>query len=141
MKTKKILVALVLMVMSCCFVCLGCGKNEKDPPANVPTEVLIDGVDVESVEIYQIESQFICDLFVSNKTENDLDLDLSQMVFKLNKTTELEHDGALEIVLTGEENHQITLEIYAGESGLKEGDSVSVYYKNEFLLKTTVEEF
>ena len=139
MKTKKILTILVLIMMSC-FVCFGC-KDDKNPPNEPNKEVFVEGVvEIKLVQIFQLDTTFTCEITAKNTGGEKVVWDTALVVFKMNNTTVLDHDGIKETILPGV-SEQIIFDLDPANTGLKEGDSVSVYYKDEFLTNVIVEEF
>ena len=137
MKTKRILSVLILMIVSCCFVCLGCDKG-KNPPTNPPpADIVVEGVKVESIEILQFGESFECLMLVRNEGQEDVEIDASEFVFKINNTV-LEHDGVGETISANSSAEFVFL-IEAGNSGVRENSKVSVYFKGEFLKTVNVQ--
>lgn len=138
MKAKRILSALILVIVSCCFVCLGC-KKDGNPPGDPPAQdIVVNGVKIETIEIIDYGGSFTCEMLVSNDSEEDIELDASRFVFKLNNATVIEHDGSEEYI-SADQEQEIILLLDAGNNVIKENYLVAVYYNNQFLTNLRVE--
>lgn len=133
MKKKFIYSLLLVLIMPLCLIFGGCGGDPK-PLAT------IDGCEIQSVVIYKFSSGYAnVEIGVENKTSETKNFDFSKVILKLDNETILEHNGDIEEYTTNK-YYKYSLPISNYEE-ISAGNSVSVYYEDQFLTTITVEDF
>ncbi len=138
MKSKKICGVLVCLLIACSFICFGCG--EKDPKPDAKPIAVVDGFQIESIEIFNIvDSYYNIEIGIKNTNEESATFDYTQIHIIFNDS-ELEHNGSDKLFEVNQ-YWKMSLQISVGDSNLSIGDSVNVYYQDQLLKTVVVEEF
>lgn len=133
MKKKFIYSLLLVLIMPLCLIFGGCGGDPK-PLAT------IDGCEIQSVVIYKFSSGYAnVEIGVENKTNETKNFDFSKVILKVNNETLLEHNGDIE-EYTANKYFKWSFQISNHEDAIA-GNSVSVYYEDQFLTTITIQNF
>lgn len=131
MKSKKVLSVLVCLLMACCFVCFGCGKDDDSTDKAI---AVIDGFRIESISVFNIYADYYnIEIGIKNTNEESATFDYTQIHIIFNDS-ELEHNGD-DMLFEVNQYWKMSLQISVGDSNLSVGDKVDVYYQDK-LLKT-----
>ncbi|MBQ9792537.1 MAG: hypothetical protein IJW32_02165 [Clostridia bacterium] len=135
MKKKFIYSFLLMLIMPLCLIFGGCGDNDNSKPL-----ATIDGCEIQSVVIYKFSGGYAnVEIGVENKTNQTKNFDFSKVILKVNNETLLEHNGDIE-EYTANKYLKKSFQIDNYEDAVA-GNSVSVYYENQFLTTITIQNF
>ena len=124
MKTKKIIPMLMLVLVSCCFICFGCGSTPQQPVA------VINGYEFQTVKLMEADDEVLIEIKIKNKNTMSGKFDFSELVLKLDDEAVILHTGEIESFNVGE-TKTIYLILNSVPSEMNVGDKVSIYYSAE----------
>lgn len=133
MKKKFIYSLLLVLIMPLCLIFGGCGDDHK-PLAT------IDGCEIQSVAVFHVHGGYYnVEIGVQNTTSETKTFDFSKVIFKINNEIIIEHAGdPTEYTANKYRKWSFTV---SNNEDLNVGDSVSVYYEDQFLATITIKDF